>query len=78
MLIKYNVASNWYYKYLSDIIYAWEMERMGTSAYATWSRFIGLTIVIGLTFTPYRYVITGLRMNKTQKQTMKEIYKMFK
>jgi hypothetical protein len=67
----YNVAADLKYKYKADLIYAHEMERMGGSAYATWSRFVGLT-VFGLFFIMFLKV-TGLRMSISDKKQFTEV-----
>jgi hypothetical protein len=46
LYVKYNVSVNVKYKWYADLIYAKEMERMGSAS--TWSRFIGLTLFGGL------------------------------
>lgn len=76
LYIVYNTPCNVNYKYYSDIIYIWEMERMGVSAYASWSRFLGLSVFGTLFFTPY-VLLKGKRMDKNMKKEMKNIYNIF-
>jgi hypothetical protein len=74
LYIKYSVACNYKYKYYADIIYCVEMRRFKIHWLDVWfTRFIGLTLIIGLTFTPYMY-FKGLRMNKQKKKIIKEMY----
>lgn len=77
LYLHYNVASNYKYKWLADYLYAREMERGGGSAYATWSRFIGLTIFGGIFFTPYK-IFKGLKMSVLDKLGFKILYDGFK
>lgn len=76
LYVTLNVAVNLKYKYYADIIYALEMERMGSSAYSTWSRMVGLTLLGGLFFTPYEY-LKGKRITNKMKQEMNNIYSKF-
>jgi hypothetical protein len=75
--IKYNVSSNIKYKWYADLIYATEMEKMGCSAYSTWSRFIGLTIFGGLLYSPITY-LKGIKMTKQNKINILDLYTKFK
>lgn len=77
LYLTYNVAANYKYKWLADWIYAREMERGGGSAYATWSRFIGLTIFGGIFFTPFK-IIKGTKMSRLNKARFMVDYKILK
>jgi hypothetical protein len=70
LYVKYNVSVNVKYKWYADLIYAKEMERMG-STYSTWSRFIGLTLFGGLFYT--NNVFSGKRMSPEQKTEMSKM-----
>ena len=76
MYLAYNVASDVKYKYKADLIYAYEMEKMGGSAYSTWSRFAGLT-TFGFFFYLFKK-LTGKKMTDRNKQNFDKIFKIFK
>lgn len=63
--LTYNVSSDVIAKFNADLIYAHEMEKMGGSAYATWSRFAGLS-TFGLLFLAFKK-ITGHKMSSSDK-----------
>lgn len=53
--VKYNVAKSFYYKHLSNWIYAKGQERKGKGSYSSFTRFLGLC-VLGIFFVPYTYI----------------------
>jgi hypothetical protein len=73
----FSVSCNYKFKFFADKIYALEIERMGSSSQIAWTRFAGLTVLVGLFFTPYRFLI-GLRMGLGDKMAMNRIYNNFK
>ena len=75
--LTYMVSANFKFKWYADMIYAREMERMGGSAYSTWSRFAGLTFFGDIFFTPYKK-ITGAKISVLNKVEFLKIYEMFK
>ena len=71
--IKYKVASSFKYKFLSDYIYAKQMEKQGRGFYA-WIRLIGVTIG-GLFYIPKSILTRGF-MSKQQKTDILLTYKL--
>lgn len=78
LYIVYKVACNYKYKFYVDWIYCSEMRRFKIHWKDVWiTRFLGLTIALGATFTPYRF-FSGLRMNLEDKKTVGKIYSRLK
>lgn len=75
--ITYKVSVNFEAKWYADKIYALEMERMGGSAYSTWSRFVALTLLGGLFFTPYR-ILAGTKITDYEKTEFRKIFEIFR
>ena len=71
--INYNVGSSVSMKWRADKLYALGNERKGKSEYASWSRFVGLSLV-GIGFIPFAR-IKRCKMSDSQKEMFMSDYK---
>jgi len=70
--IAYNVASSVSMKWRADKLYALGNERKGKSEYASWSRFVGLSLV-GIGFIPFARIKRG-KMSSIQREKFLKDY----
>lgn len=70
--LKYNVASNIKIKFLTDLLYAKGIEKKGKSQYAAYSRFFGLTALVGIPIMIYSLIKRGFTTDSQKKQFLKD------
>lgn len=71
LYVHFNVSTSLKYKFLVDLIYAKEIERLGGGIYSAYSRFLGLTF-FGFLFFVYSK-ITKPAMTNEQKNFIKKL-----